>query len=32
VVPVIDAETIRYLTLTARDPARVNLVEAYAKV
>src|SRR6059058_2870260 len=27
----IDAETIRYLTLTARDPARVNLVEAYAK-
>src|SRR5437762_10607104 len=28
----IDAETIRYLTLTARDPARVNLVEAYAKV
>jgi aconitate hydratase len=27
----IDAETIRYLTLTARDPARVRLVEAYAK-
>ncbi len=27
----IDAETIRYLTLTARDPARVKLVEAYAK-
>jgi aconitate hydratase len=27
----IDAETIRYLTLTARDPARVALVEAYAK-
>src|SRR5207302_7295787 len=28
----IDAETIRYLTITARDPARVKLVEAYAKV
>jgi aconitate hydratase len=27
----IDVETIRYLTLTARDPARVKLVEAYAK-
>ena len=27
----IDAETIRYLTLTGRDPARVTLVEAYAK-
>src|SRR5438874_7890307 len=27
----IDAETIRYLGLTARDPARVKLVEAYAK-
>jgi aconitate hydratase len=27
----IDAETIRYLTLSARDPARVRLVEAYAK-
>ncbi len=27
----IDAETIRYLTITARDPARVRLVEAYAK-
>ena len=27
----IDAETIRYLTITARDPARVALVEAYAK-
>jgi aconitate hydratase len=27
----IDAETIRYLTLTARDPARVRLVESYAK-
>jgi len=27
----IDAETIRYLDLTARDPARVKLVEAYAK-
>src|SRR5213592_4388395 len=27
----IDAETIRYLTLTARDPAPVKLVEAYAK-
>jgi len=27
----IDAETIRYLTLTARDPAQVKLVEAYAK-
>src|SRR6267378_721991 len=26
-----DPETIRYLTLTARDPARVKLVEAYAK-
>src|SRR6478672_5434956 len=28
----IDAETIRYLNITARDPARVKLVEAYAKV
>ncbi|HUK58566.1 MAG TPA: aconitate hydratase AcnA [Stellaceae bacterium] len=27
----IDAETIRYLSLTGRDPARVKLVEAYAK-
>ncbi len=27
----IDAETIRYLTITARDPSRVRLVEAYAK-
>ena len=27
----VDAETIRYLTLTARDPSRVKLVEAYAK-
>ncbi|HXS41712.1 MAG TPA: aconitate hydratase AcnA [Stellaceae bacterium] len=27
----IDAETIRYLKLTSRDPARVALVEAYAK-
>ncbi|HUB97562.1 MAG TPA: aconitate hydratase AcnA [Stellaceae bacterium] len=27
----IDAETIRYLTLTGRDPDRVKLVEAYAK-
>jgi aconitate hydratase len=27
----IDAETIRYLTITARDPARVKLVEAYAR-
>jgi len=27
----IDAETIRYLTITAREPARVKLVEAYAK-
>ena len=27
----IDAETIRYLNLTARDPARVKLVEAYAR-
>src|SRR6186997_714832 len=27
----IDAETIRYLTITARDPAQVKLVEAYAK-
>jgi aconitate hydratase len=27
----IDAETIRYMTVTARDPARVKLVEAYAK-
>src|SRR5467141_3653768 len=27
----IDAETIRYLTITARDPARVKLVKAYAK-
>jgi aconitate hydratase len=27
----IDAETIRYLTITARDPSRVKLVEAYAK-
>ena len=27
----IDAEVIRYLTFTGRDPARVALVEAYAK-
>ena len=27
----IDAETINYLTLTSRDPARIALVEAYAK-
>jgi aconitate hydratase len=27
----IDAETIRYLTTTGRDPARIKLVEAYAK-
>ena len=27
----IDAETIRYLTFTGRDPDRVALVEAYAK-
>ncbi|GFZ85112.1 aconitate hydratase [Elstera cyanobacteriorum] len=27
----IDAETIRYLEFTGRDPARVQLVEAYAK-
>jgi aconitate hydratase len=27
----IDAETIRYLTISARDPARVKLVEAYAQ-
>ncbi|MCB1720099.1 MAG: aconitate hydratase, partial [Candidatus Competibacteraceae bacterium] len=27
----IDAETIRYLTFTGRDPHRVKLVEAYAK-
>ncbi len=27
----IDGETIRYLTLTARDPDRIALVEAYAK-
>ncbi|WP_443023752.1 aconitate hydratase AcnA [Sneathiella sp.] len=27
----IDAETINYLTFTARDPKRVKLVEAYAK-
>src|SRR5213592_4957900 len=27
----VDAETIRYLDITARDPARVKLVEAYAK-
>ncbi|MEQ8357207.1 MAG: aconitate hydratase AcnA [Kiloniellaceae bacterium] len=27
----IDAETIRYLTFTSRDPERVALVEAYAK-
>ncbi len=27
----IDAETIRYLSFTGRDPARVKLVEAYAK-
>ncbi|HXC27023.1 MAG TPA: aconitate hydratase AcnA [Stellaceae bacterium] len=27
----VDAETIRYLTLSARDPAQVKLVEAYAK-
>src|SRR5262245_8881991 len=27
----VDAETIRYLRLTGRDPARVQLVEAYCK-
>ncbi|MBI4967782.1 MAG: aconitate hydratase AcnA [Rhodospirillales bacterium] len=27
----IDAETIRYLAFTGRDPSRVKLVEAYAK-
>jgi aconitate hydratase len=27
----IDAETLRYLALTGRDPAQVELVEAYAK-
>ncbi len=27
----VDAETIRYLSLTGRDPARVKLVEAYAR-
>ena len=27
----IDAETIRYLTFTGRDPERIALVEAYAK-
>ncbi|MDJ0949270.1 MAG: aconitate hydratase AcnA [Alphaproteobacteria bacterium] len=27
----IDAETLRYLEFTGRDPARVKLVEAYAK-
>jgi len=27
----VDAETIKYLTLTARDHARIKLVEAYAK-
>ncbi len=27
----IDAETIRYLTLTGREPERIKLVEAYAK-
>ena len=27
----VDAETIRYLTFTGRDPERVALVEAYAK-
>jgi aconitate hydratase len=27
----IDAETIRYLTLSGRDPARIALVEAYAR-
>ncbi|MGP1394124.1 MAG: aconitate hydratase AcnA [Inquilinaceae bacterium] len=27
----IDAETLRYLTFTGRDPHRVRLVEAYAK-
>jgi len=27
----IDKETIRYLTLSGRDPARIKLVEAYAK-
>jgi len=27
----IDAETLRYLSFTGRDPARVKLVEAYAK-
>jgi aconitate hydratase len=28
----VDAETIRYLKLSGRDPARIALVEAYAKV
>jgi aconitate hydratase len=27
----VDSETLRYLTLTGRDPDRVKLVEAYAK-
>ncbi len=27
----VDEETVRYLTFTARDPERVELVEAYAK-
>jgi len=27
----IDAETIRYLKLSGRDPARIALVEAYAR-
>ena len=27
----IDAETIRYLNFTSRDPARVDMVEAYAR-
>src|SRR5436305_14017589 len=27
----VDAETIRYLDITAREPAQVKLVEAYAK-
>ncbi|MGH2936350.1 MAG: aconitase family protein, partial [Gaiellaceae bacterium] len=27
----IDAETVRYLTLTGREPERIRLVEAYAK-
>jgi aconitate hydratase len=27
----VDAETIRYLSFTGRDPSRVKLVEAYAK-